>query len=673
MKAAAIRMPRRRAEALRPTRTELASLAERIGYLRATRAGIALVVLLAGAAFPAVRQVSLEALVGTSLLYLAVAALPSLPGRLRRGSVLMLVGLTLLLDGVFLAWATYVTGGAESPLRFLILAHVIAVTLLGSYRTGLKISAWHSLLYLVVPYAERAGLLAVKDSLVALPGHSGFQQLSVLNLGALWAVALGTAAFSAANERELRWQKIDLEQLSRMVDEIDRTTSPLHIPGLFLNRLCDVFGFARGAVLASPDGELRVLAHRGGHSEATISPGLDPSMQEAWTYGRTILVRELEPETDPRLSALLPGARNVLLVPLMVDRDHRLGIAVLERGGKHDSIKSWVVTVVEQFASHAALALHNAWLLVEIDQQLQQNRSLQAELQSQNVVLETTVEERTHQLRESVQELRLVNEQRRRLLARLVNAQEAERRHVADDVHDGPIQDIIVASMLLQELHERSTDPEDVEIMNSANTAVDRALQGLRGLLSQLRPHDLDGEGLESALRRHVDGLGGTFTIRLDSRLDHEPPAELRLALFRVSQEALANVRKHAKANVVSIVLEEPNNGFLVRIQDDGVGFSPPEVLQSGPGHLGLSSMRERAEMWSGWCRVLSLPEAGTTVEVWLPREQPGRQGPDDGVGSPEDLEGPRGGGVTSLPLPTPADPSSGDGSPGRSSVSAGE
>ena len=106
------------------------------------------------------------------------------------------------------------------------------------------------------------------------------------------------------------------------------------------------------------------------------------------------------------------------VVPLMVDRDRRLGIAVLERGGTGDSIKRWVVTVVEQFASHAALALHGAWLLEELDRQLQENRQLQGELQSQNVILETKVEERTHQLRESLQELRLVNEQRKRLLAR---------------------------------------------------------------------------------------------------------------------------------------------------------------------------------------------------------------------------------------------------------------
>src|SRR5207245_9728939 len=185
----------------------------RLGYLRATRAGIALLVPLAGGAFPKLRQVSLGARACTSLVYLAAAALPSFPGRLRRDTVLLLVGLTLLLDGVFLAWATYVTGGAESPLRFLILAHVIAVTLLGSYRTGLKISAWHSLLYMVVAYAERAGLLAVKDSLGALPGHDAFQQLAGLNLGALWAVALGTAAFSGANERELRWHRVVLGRL----------------------------------------------------------------------------------------------------------------------------------------------------------------------------------------------------------------------------------------------------------------------------------------------------------------------------------------------------------------------------------------------------------------------------------------------------------------------------
>jgi signal transduction histidine kinase len=655
MSISAIRFPHR-SKALQPTAAELASLAERLGYLRATRVGIAIVVPLAATLFPRLRHVSLSTIAVASLLYLAATAGPNLPGRFRRGTVILLVGLTLLLDGAYLAWAMYVTGGAASPLRFLILAQVIAVTLLGSYRTGLKVAVWHTLLYLVVLYAEAAGLLALRESLAALPGHGAqFQQFAIFNLGALWVVTLGTAAFSAANERELRWQKVDLEQLSEMVEAIDRSMTPEEVPGIFLDRLCDVFGFSRGAVLASPDDDLRLMAHRAPHSVRDVRDGLDPLMQEAWTRGHTVLVRELDEESDPRIASLLPDARNVLIVPLMVDRDHLLGIAVLEKGGSGDSIKRWMVTIVEQFASHTALALHGAWLLEEIDRQLQENRQLQAELQSQNVMLETKVEERTLRLRESLQELRLVNEQRKRLLARLVNAQEEERRHVAEDIHDGPIQDIVVASMLLQEMGAGVTNPVAGELATSVEAAIDRALEGLRGLLSQLRPQALDEDGLESALRRHVDGLGARFDVRIDSRIEHEPGADLGLALFRISQEALANIRKHARADVVSIQVREKNDGYLVCIQDDGVGFSPPEILQSGPGHLGLSSMRERAEMWSGWCRVQSLPDAGTTVEVWLPRTPAG--GSDaDGVTAPAAGPSPKGGGLVAVAIPTDDD-----------------
>src|SRR6186997_539930 len=102
MSASAIRIPRRRSGALHPTRAELASLAERLGYLRATRAGIALMVPLAAALFPRLRHVPIATLAVVSLAYLAVTALPSLPGRLRRNVVIAMVGVSLLLDGVFL-------------------------------------------------------------------------------------------------------------------------------------------------------------------------------------------------------------------------------------------------------------------------------------------------------------------------------------------------------------------------------------------------------------------------------------------------------------------------------------------------------------------------------------------------------------------------------------------
>jgi signal transduction histidine kinase len=101
--------------------------------------------------------------------------------------------------------------------------------------------------------------------------------------------------------------------------------------------------------------------------------------------------------------------------------------------------------------------------------------------------------------------------------------------------------------------------------------------------------------------------------------------------LFRMAQEALANVRKHAKASRVDVVLGEQDGGYLVRIADDGVGFSTTKAGESVRGHLGLSSMRERAGMAGGWCRLHSLPGQGTTVELWVPR--PAVADPESGPG----------------------------------------
>jgi signal transduction histidine kinase len=108
----------------------------------------------------------------------------------------------------------------------------------------------------------------------------------------------------------------------------------------------------------------------------------------------------------------------------------------------------------------------------------------------------------------------------------------------------------------------------------------------------------------------------------VEDRLELERPSELRVVLYRMAQEALNNVHKHADAKTVHVLLEHRRGGYLLRINDDGVGFTAPASLRSERGHLGLTSMRERAAMAGGTCRLESLPGAGTTVEFWVP--QPG-------------------------------------------------
>jgi signal transduction histidine kinase len=617
-----------------PARTELVSLAERIASLRVMRLGFASIVLALAVLAPEVRGVSIAAIAVATALYVLLLALPEVITSFRRAILLPVIGGTLLIDGIYLAWVTYATGGTQSPLRFLVFVHVVAVTLLSSYRTGLKMAAWHSLLMFTAFYAQSAGLLEVRETLVsALPGRGDdFRLVAMLNVGALWVVAIGTATFSAVNERELRAQKIDLEQLSAMVSEIDRREVSSDIPGILLNKLCDVFGFTRGAVLTSPprEDELTLVAYRGPGEPPAVNPGLGPIMERAWDSREIQLVRKLDPKVDGRLAELLPGGRNIMVVPLYLDRGERLGIAVLEYPGKNDTIKRWVEAMVKQFASHAALTLHNAWLRDENRQKLEQIQQLESELLAQNLALEGLVRERTQELRQSLDDLQTVDAQRQKLLSRLVNAEEEERHRIAGDIHDGPIQQLVAAGLQLQIVRKLLSDLGQEDALDSVDdvlAALSGSVGGMRSLIFELRPFILDHEGLASALIQFAEELDPELKLKVDNRLKHEPPADTRIILYRIAQEALANVRKHAQAERVDILLEEKNGGFRVRIKDDGVGFGSPEVIHS-PGHLGLSSMRERAEMAGGTCEVRSLPGAGTTVVFWLPMGPPEREVP---------------------------------------------
>ena len=609
----------------RPEPSELVSLAERTGTLGGVRAGMVLVVLLFTLLEPAIAQAPAAELAIGSAAYLSLLLLPWAIRRVPRRRVHWIIAATLLVDGVYLAWVTYSTGGTLSPLRFLLFAHVVAVSLLASYRTGLKVAAWHSILYFVVLYGQAASILPIREALdSALPGGTNFRTMSILQVSALWFVALVAASCSAVNERELRIQKVDLEELSATVRDLDGRTTASEIPEVLLDSLCRVFGFTRGVVLASPRDDLALMAYRGEGEPPPIDPGLDRVTEQAWDRRSTQLVRTLDPSSDPRLSSLLPGARNVLVVPLLVDRGLRLGIVAVEHPARRHEIKRWVITVVEQFASHAALTLNNAWLRAELEQKLEENRALQAQLRSHNLELEVKVEERTQDLSESLENLRIVDEQRRRLLARLVHAEEETRKRIAEDIHDDPVQKMIATSMRIQLMRKSIADPAEREVFDQLLKVVRSSIDGMRHLIFELRPHALDQQGLGPALREYLESLKGDFEFQVDDRLDSQPPAELRVVLYRLAQEAFANAHKHAQADRVDVRLVEQDGGFLLRISDDGVGFASQEAVTPERGHLGLSSMRERAEMAGGWCRLLSLPGDGTTVEFWVPGQRPG-------------------------------------------------
>jgi signal transduction histidine kinase len=221
-----------------------------------------------------------------------------------------------------------------------------------------------------------------------------------------------------------------------------------------------------------------------------------------------------------------------------------------------------------------------------------------------------------------------------RLLAELVAAEEETRRRIAADIHDDTAQAVAAAGLRMDALVAELRDPAAREVGLNVRQALGEANRRLRRLLFELRPPALDEAGLAAALELFLtDAFSHNgFDWRVDNQLTTEPSPEVRAILYRVALEALTNVRKHANASLVEVSLERRGMGVAVRVRDDGDGFElPAPHAEAGPGHIGLLSMRERAEAAGGLFDLVSAPGAGTMVDFWMPepngRPTPGSRG----------------------------------------------
>jgi PAS domain S-box-containing protein len=224
-------------------------------------------------------------------------------------------------------------------------------------------------------------------------------------------------------------------------------------------------------------------------------------------------------------------------------------------------------------------------------------------------------------LRDSLERLRRIEEQRRALVAQIVRAQEDERRLAAEDIHDGPVQKVTALAIHLAVIRSESPDEATRRRLEELEGGLAEAIAEMRRLMFELRPLSLDGPGglpeaLREILRQLADDAG--VRISLEDRLVTEPSPECRVICFRIAREAAVNIRKHAHASTVRAVLESFEDGVLVTIEDDGVGLSAIETTAS-TGHLGLRTMRERAEITGGWLELTHRPGGGTRVRFWVP------------------------------------------------------
>ena len=232
------------------------------------------------------------------------------------------------------------------------------------------------------------------------------------------------------------------------------------------------------------------------------------------------------------------------------------------------------------------------------------------------------------------EEMRGYAERLRVLTERLAETEEAERRRLARELHDQVGQNLTALglnlNMALTQLPPDAPEAVRARLLDSL-TLVEQTTERIRGVMADLRPSVLDDYGPVAALRWYGDQFAARAGVRVavvGESFDPRLPARVENALFRIAQEALTNVAKHASATAVTITVEATERAARLIVADDGIGFDAAHARGCGDHRgWGLLLMAERAEAVGGRCAIKSRPRQGTRVIVEMPREHHGLSG----------------------------------------------
>jgi two-component system NarL family sensor kinase len=219
-------------------------------------------------------------------------------------------------------------------------------------------------------------------------------------------------------------------------------------------------------------------------------------------------------------------------------------------------------------------------------------------------------------------QLRRGQREREALLQRAIEASETERRRIARDLHDGPVQDLAGVSFTLSSAiaEAKEVDPALAEALGQTSRQTRESIRALRTLLVDIYPPRLHSEGLVAAVS---DLLSALSAAGLETSLDADPQLHLEpkdeAILFRAAQESLRNVLRHAEAKKVSVRLRASAGVALLEVEDDGRGMAI--VPADGDHHFGLRMLEDLARDSEGQLELDSLPGRGTTVRLEIPLE----------------------------------------------------
>lgn len=271
----------------------------------------------------------------------------------------------------------------------------------------------------------------------------------------------------------------------------------------------------------------------------------------------------------------------------------------------------------------ASLLTHTAAIIMARHTEAEGRQQAEAALRRVNDELEKRVTERTGDLEQAMDSLETEMGRRRDLTRRLASVQEDERRRVARDLHDSIGQLLAGLSLAFKSVETAGSLPAPVaERLAEARRVAEALGKEVHALAVRLRPTSLDDIGLEAALEQLVSEWSALAKIPAEFQMvgleKSRLPLEVETTIYRIVQEALTNVARHAHATRASIGVKAEAEQVTVTVEDDGAGFDPTVST----GRLGLLGMQERLALIGGEMDIESSPGAGTTVLVSIPRPQ---------------------------------------------------
>ncbi|HEX2995775.1 MAG TPA: PAS domain S-box protein [Anaerolineales bacterium] len=407
-------------------------------------------------------------------------------------------------------------------------------------------------------------------------------------------------------EAELAEQNIKLQALSVAEREQRQLSESLAEAALVLNRsmkLDEVLPLILQQVRAVIPCQLAMVLMLDGESVYDASHEGDPRWSKALAQvpnrfplesfpplagmcrsHQPVLIHDTQKELHWTIVDGLEWSRSLLSVPLLAE-NQVIGFLNLF-AEQPDFFTTEMCDRLVVFASHAAVAIQNAWLFEQV---------------------------------------RASNERLQLLSRRLVEIQENERLYIARELHDEAGQMLTSLMLDLVTLETQAHEPEiilkKVPEMEEALSAIS---ENLHNVAMALRPASLDHLGLVPALRQHVESVGERYKLKASFTAVHfqeRLPANMETELYRIVQEALTNVARHAHATQVDVILTVRDHKLVVMVEDDGKGFDPEKVPHTE--HLGLFGMRERAEMIGGKLVIESTPGKGTIIMVEVDYDSP--------------------------------------------------